>query len=178
MTHDHVAHLPHHVYKYFAANNAVLYIGCTYDLVKRHKTHSKQAEWFAEANRRSHETFPDRWHGLVAEKSAIIVNRPIYNKTHNYWQPIDPRLTRELHRIASERPDNAPELLADIERQVYELEREAQRARDEELRTRWDGVNEAVFERLVANGLSRQSALYHAKTGLYDHILNDEEVAS
>lgn len=129
-TQDRHAPYPHYVYRYFAADGSVLYIGCTYNLKQRDQQHATLAPWYHLAVSRSYETYQDRWHGLVAERTAIICNRPQYNKTYNYWTPSDPWLTRELHRLVMDRPSNAAELLVDIERRVYEQECADQRARD------------------------------------------------
>lgn len=153
---------PHYVYRYLDVEGTILYIGCTYDLQQRHKAHSKQAEWFPQANQRTHKTYPDRWHGLVGERAAIMVNRPVYNKTYNYWQPEDERLTRQLHEASKDRKANA-DLIADIEERVYLLEVERQLAREEALREMWDGVDDAVFDRLRGIGATHEGARLWAK---------------
>jgi hypothetical protein len=152
---------PHHVYRYFAEDDTLLYVGCSYDLKARHKQHSKTAAWFAEANRRSHETFEDRWTGLVAERVAIMVNRPVYNKTHNYWLPTDPELTRELHRLATQRPGNAAELLTEIEARLLQSEIKAQHERE----AQWNDCtfDQELYDQLISIGVTTHSAARRAR---------------
>lgn len=153
--------LPHHVYRYYSADDSILYIGCTNDLVARHRQHSTKAEWFSQSVRRSHETFPDKWHGRVAERAAIIVNRPLYNKTFNYW-PLESDLARELHSIVTNRPDNAAELIADIEARAYEDGQRRQHVRDAQL-----AVNQTMYDQLIRIGVTPRSALIHARRGSF-----------
>lgn len=149
--------LPHYVYRYYSAGDSILYIGCTRNLVARHRQHSANSEWFPLSVRRSHETFPDKWHGRVAERTAIIVNRPLHNKTFNYW-PLESDLARELHSIITNRPANAGELIADIEARAYEDGKRRQHVRDAHL-----AVNQAIYDQLTRIGVTHRSALIHAR---------------
>lgn len=153
--------LRHHVYRYYSADDSILYIGCTNDLVARHRQHSAKAEWFPQVVRRSHETFPDKWHGRVAERAAIMVNRPLYNKTFNYW-PLESDLACELHSIVANRPDNATELIADIEARAYEDGKRRQHVRDAHL-----AANQAIYDQLTRMGITHRSALIHARRGSF-----------
>ena len=136
--HWHLYERPHHVYKYLAADGSVLYVGCTHDLNARHRAHSKRAPWFSEAVDRVHQTYSDMWYGRVAERVAIICHRPPHNKTYNYWTPSDAGLCRELSELKLDPPVNAPEVMADLERRVFEQECIDQRARENDFRAQWD----------------------------------------
>lgn len=153
-----VDQLPHYVYRYFGADDTVLYVGCTYDLKARHKRHTISSEWFPDAVRRSHQEFPDKWTGRVAERVAIIMCRPVHNKTHNYWT-IEFSLARELHSVMANRPDNAAELIADIEARAIEDGKRQQRVRDAYVAK----FSQEAYERGLAMGLTPQSARHWAK---------------
>lgn len=80
------------LYRYFDANEGLLYIGISIDPDGRLKVHrDNHAPWVNEVSRRAVE-----WHGsrplaLKAEAEAIKAERPRYNGKHNYDDaPFDP----------------------------------------------------------------------------------------
>jgi hypothetical protein len=152
---EHLKDVPHYVYRYFAADGICLYIGCTHDLNARHKQHQDK-EWFATATRREHTEYPDRWTGLVAEKTAIMVVKPVHNKTHNWW--LDAPFAGELHRVISARPANSSELIADIEARAFEHNKDKQRVHDALL-----PFDQATYEYWRGIGVTHLSARRKAR---------------
>lgn len=78
---------PHYVYRLFDADDGLLYVGCTHDLTMRMRYHHYRTSWIGEVTRTVVETHPDRRAALLAERAAIVLERPRYNKTHIGWAP-------------------------------------------------------------------------------------------
>ncbi|MGW2223840.1 hypothetical protein [Streptomyces formicae] len=75
------------LYRYFDADDALLYIGISNDPDFRAKAHlyeSRRDDWPKRAVRRTDEWLDSREVALAAEKEAIRAERPLYNGTHNY----------------------------------------------------------------------------------------------
>lgn len=71
------------LYRYFDAENRLLYIGISSNYQARAATHSKNSAWESLAVRVELERFADRESVLAAEKRAIQTEQPIHNKIHN-----------------------------------------------------------------------------------------------
>lgn len=87
MNTDHLANVPHHVYRYYNADNEVLYVGCTWDLAKRDREHQDK-DWYPQVRRVEFDTFPDRRAGRLGEYVAIQRLKPIHNQ--QLTAPADP----------------------------------------------------------------------------------------
>ena len=68
------------VYRVFADDGTLLYIGSTIDLDTRFQRHSTHSEWFPEARRITIEWMPALSAARAAETAAIAVERPKYNR--------------------------------------------------------------------------------------------------
>lgn len=67
------------VYRYFDADGAVIYIGCTNDQLGRMYQHSRSTPWWHEVRSQQVERYPSRDEGLAAEALAIRTEYPLYN---------------------------------------------------------------------------------------------------
>lgn len=89
---------PSYVYRIFAEDGLLLYIGSTLDLPTRLQRHSYGAKWFPLAHRVELEEFESREAALVAEREAVRRENPAGNakwtKRHRGGAPAvrDPRL--------------------------------------------------------------------------------------
>lgn len=75
--------IPHVLYRFFAANGELLYIGLTLNPGTRWKKHAKEKPWWTEVVGITLEHFPSREAVEAAEVAAIRAERPVYNITHN-----------------------------------------------------------------------------------------------
>jgi hypothetical protein len=73
----------HVLYRFYATDDALLYIGITIDPSHRFKQHGSDKTWWHEVARIELETFENRSEVLEAEKLAIKAERPKYNIVHN-----------------------------------------------------------------------------------------------
>jgi GIY-YIG catalytic domain-containing protein len=74
---------PHALYRFFAADDSLLYIGITNDLGARFTGHSGDKDWWVAVVRVAVEHFPDRRSVLDAERAAIVAEKPRYNVQYN-----------------------------------------------------------------------------------------------
>lgn len=76
---------PHHVYRCYDADDALVYIGCTVTSIEhRFRVHRTKNPAVAERTVRwTVETYPDRESGLAAEALAIYREAPLLNIRHN-----------------------------------------------------------------------------------------------
>jgi predicted GIY-YIG superfamily endonuclease len=73
---------PHAVYRVFANDGRLLYVGCSIDVLSRVKNHEKNRPWSLEISSVSVEWHKDRDTALVAEKAAIASELPEWNVHH------------------------------------------------------------------------------------------------
>lgn len=71
------------LYRHFAADESLLYVGVSLSWPERTKAHSRKAEWFEQIARVSIEWFETREAALQAERMAIKSERPKFNVVHN-----------------------------------------------------------------------------------------------
>jgi predicted GIY-YIG superfamily endonuclease len=81
-----LAKLPTVLYRCFAGDGELLYIGIARDLERRMKQHLRDHEhddgaWIHWVDRTEVEQYPDRPSALKAEKAAIAAESPRYNRT-------------------------------------------------------------------------------------------------
>lgn len=67
------------LYRHYAEDGALLYVGISLSAVARTKQHSKVAEWYNQIKHVTIETFPSRRTAQNAETIAILVENPIHN---------------------------------------------------------------------------------------------------
>lgn len=72
----------HALYRFFAENGELLYVGITNDPGRRWGQHAHDKPWWHEVTRAEIERHPDRPAALLAEKAAIVAERPRYNVLH------------------------------------------------------------------------------------------------
>ncbi len=81
----------HALYRFFAADGTLLYIGLTMNPGTRWKAHSKDKPWWTEVANVTVEVYPDRRSVEAAEVSAIKSEKPKYNIAHRIGaQPTQP----------------------------------------------------------------------------------------
>ena len=73
----------HVLYRYFAENGDLLYIGISVDAYSRAKQHRDGSKWWPDAASVTFEKYPNRDAVSAAERLAIKAEKPIYNKVHN-----------------------------------------------------------------------------------------------
>lgn len=88
---------PNAVYRFYDAQDRLLYIGVSMNLLARWKAHDRQKDWWRQVVRATIEHFDTREAALEAEETAIRTEKPLYNVTHN--QPA---------RVPSPRPEPIP----------------------------------------------------------------------
>lgn len=75
------------LYRYFDADDVLLYVGISIDPDERWKSHlygSERRTWPKEAVRRTDQWCDSRPEALKAEEKAIKSEKPLYNGTHNH----------------------------------------------------------------------------------------------
>jgi predicted GIY-YIG superfamily endonuclease len=99
-----------YIYRLYASNDQLLYIGITNDPSRRFKDHANQARWYSLAVRHDTRRLDcDENEAKKVERNAIIKEKPLHNVIHN--TPAEDKLTRSvLFRLTDEdfeRLDNA-----------------------------------------------------------------------
>jgi hypothetical protein len=84
---------PHALYRFFGSGGTLLYIGITNALPTRLRRHNDEKPWWTGVADIKVEHFPDRPTVLLAEKRAIIAERPLYNIQHNTVDQFTPSVT-------------------------------------------------------------------------------------
>ena len=68
------------VYRFFDAEDRLLYVGCTVNLQKRKQEHDRDKPWFSDVARTETVHFPTWAAARQAEAQAIQEERPVYNR--------------------------------------------------------------------------------------------------
>jgi predicted GIY-YIG superfamily endonuclease len=71
------------LYRHFAKDGALLYVGISLSWPKRTKSHARGSRWFTQITSVTMEHFPTREAALDAERAAIIAEKPKHNVVHN-----------------------------------------------------------------------------------------------
>lgn len=116
---------PHHVYRYYAKDGSVLYVGCTYNINKRDGQHSEK-HWYADVDHMVYETFTTRRTALMGEQVAIYRYSPRHNKALVYSSQSSSPLSIAFLDAASRSPQDEPALVAEFNALL--LNREDRRA--------------------------------------------------
>jgi hypothetical protein len=74
---------PTHLYRYFASDGRLLYVGISVSAFLRHMQHRAQSHWFPDSGNMTWQTFETRREAIAAEAAAIRTERPIHNAVHN-----------------------------------------------------------------------------------------------
>lgn len=75
-----LVHGPTLVYRFYASDGALLYIGVTGRLDERITAHRRKAEWWPLVASLVTEWQPNMWTALDAERAAICAEAPAFNK--------------------------------------------------------------------------------------------------
>jgi predicted DNA-binding transcriptional regulator AlpA/predicted GIY-YIG superfamily endonuclease len=76
------------LYRAFAADGSLLYVGISTDCLLRLRAHNKHSPWGRAFTRLEVGRFPDRQSALAAERTAIQNERPKYNIQHKAYQDV------------------------------------------------------------------------------------------
>lgn len=70
---------PHALYRFYDAQDRLLYVGISTDIGARWKHHSREKEWWRDVTRATIEHLESREAALAAEAAAIRIERPAWN---------------------------------------------------------------------------------------------------
>lgn len=70
---------PHYVYRCYDATDALLYVGCTVDLVTRRVAHNTNSWWFPKVDHWRITVYPNKLHARRVETAAIADEQPLCN---------------------------------------------------------------------------------------------------
>jgi predicted GIY-YIG superfamily endonuclease len=79
---------PHVLYRFFDAEDRLLYVGITVGIAARLAKHEVEKSWYSQIARIAVEHFPTRGAVLAAERAAIQAEKPLYNIQHNGLKPV------------------------------------------------------------------------------------------
>lgn len=79
----------HALYRFHDADGRLLYVGITLNPANRWRDHKRDKDWWHEVDTITIEKFESRGAALLAERQAIISERPAYNIVHG--RPADSR---------------------------------------------------------------------------------------
>jgi predicted GIY-YIG superfamily endonuclease len=69
----------HHLYRHFAADGELLYVGVSLSALRRLQQHQQRSPWFDHIARVEIQAFQSRGEALTAERQAIATERPTHN---------------------------------------------------------------------------------------------------
>jgi hypothetical protein len=75
--------VPHAVYRYYDADDVLLYVGISKQLAVRERTHIQNAVWMKYATRSAITRYPSKLEARRAEVSAIKNEHPVFNVAGN-----------------------------------------------------------------------------------------------
>jgi hypothetical protein len=75
-------YLPHTLYRFYDGRGRLLYIGIAVDFLNRWRKHRKKI-WWPLVARIEISSYPTRSAAMIAERSAIITEKPLHNEVHN-----------------------------------------------------------------------------------------------
>lgn len=76
------------LYRHYNAEGVLLYVGISFGALIRNRWHQKHSSWFESVAHITIERYPTQEIAKEAEAAAIIEERPIYNKQHNWRPPV------------------------------------------------------------------------------------------
>ena len=77
------------LYRYFAADGKLLYVGMSGNWMRRQIGHRSHSDWFGLVATMKVEYLPNRKAALKAEAAAIKSEMPAYNSSHNEQGPAE-----------------------------------------------------------------------------------------
>lgn len=90
---------PTKLYRHFDREGVLLYVGVSLNALQRLAAHRNSSHWFNQITRVEVETLPSREEALVAEREAVLNEKPKHNVKLQYKAPaIAPEEERELIR--------------------------------------------------------------------------------
>ena len=85
----------HYVYRLYAADGSLLYVGLTSDLERRRRQHTETAPWWsAVASWRIVGPFANRLSAAAVERRALLAERPLWNR-HGFGRAVRAGWSRE-----------------------------------------------------------------------------------
>jgi predicted GIY-YIG superfamily endonuclease len=106
---------PHVLYRYFDADDNLLYVGITNSPLSRMSQHFRDKGWFAKAARTTYEHFASRPELEAAEVKAIQSEKPKYNIAHSVAPTPKRMVLKPQAKYANSRDANyfqAPDAIA------------------------------------------------------------------
>src|ERR1044072_8991374 len=100
---DELAGSPHYVYRLFASDDALLYVGCSVNPTARLATQYSDQPWGDLLADQPVEGPYDRAHALRRETAAIASERPRFNVRHNPTPEILPQPSDEAFAFVQKR---------------------------------------------------------------------------
>jgi hypothetical protein len=91
----------HALYRFYDAQDRLLYIGITVSVLSRWGGHERDKPWWGDVVRATITHFPNRAKVLEQEKAAIIMEKPLYNKHHNKGNSTVPEMSPENEALAA-----------------------------------------------------------------------------
>lgn len=137
-----------YLYRFYDADDQLLYVGIARDLGARFASHRRRSEWWALTVRGTTTAYPSRADAELAEGLAIHSEHPI----HNLSRPTEAKIAR-LQGAALESAD-ATQLVAEIER--LRAVCEAQATRIIKMRGNIDAAREA-YRKMRASYLQSET---------------------
>lgn len=91
------------VYRFYAENGDLLYVGCTMRLAARIGEHTAGKSWWGEVTRATFDHFDNQRAALIAEARAIATEHPVHNTAGKLttWPNDDERGARADQQRAS-----------------------------------------------------------------------------
>jgi len=80
---------PSYLYRFFAADGRLLYVGITENPGQRWESHMRTQPWWQRVRRQVSEWYPTREAAEAAELIAIRHEQPLFNKMHNPNRPFE-----------------------------------------------------------------------------------------
>jgi hypothetical protein len=110
---------PTALYRFFGADDVLLYVGITKDLGTRLKSHNREKDWFREVSYIRLEHFDSRAEAEQAEILAIRTECPVWNVIYRV-RDMDSEASRELEALTAQitRLDAEEELLRERAREL------------------------------------------------------------
>jgi hypothetical protein len=71
------------LYRHYNGEGVLLYIGISLDTIVRLRNHEHYSSWFSNIARITIERFPTRSEAEKAEQTAILTEKPLFNRMHN-----------------------------------------------------------------------------------------------
>ena len=120
----------HFVYRLYATNGALLYVGITVDLGTRLTAHKRTQSWWSQVDHHTVEEAPTRADAFFLEAEAILREHPTHNKDIPTWQRYDVLRARAT---VSGKVITAEDRIASLERQLREQKRIVAQMQDHSL---------------------------------------------